>query len=206
MSVTKRQWLRELQQSQLPAGQRIMRGTLMCLPVSPMGDVTGNDDDLSYATGLPRRTIARHLSKAVESGWLEKVARGGNGNRTRYRIAIPSEPLMTNECAINGIGSVPQSTHSGPSGVSHLVANINKESANVSEHKALDLQPPTNIDHNVTHAEPENDTTKDAAKRTTNQVLAIDAAKHWCCNVCDYLQYRDVNALACDVHRTLEIA
>jgi hypothetical protein len=150
--VNRRQWLEQVRGRPFPAGQRILRGTLLALPMGSDGLITASDAVIAESTGMPVRTVARHLAKAVECGWLQRgVQRSGNGNRQRFLASIPtpqyaisgrtSTPeLATNtpdQYAIDGVTSTPQSTYSQPTAVRHLVANINKESEQ-GEHMALD--------------------------------------------------------------------
>jgi len=171
VSPTRREWLREVQQAHFPTGQRIMRGTLLCLPMTTSGEVVVTDPEISEVTGLPVRTVSRHLSKAVEYGWLIRESRGGNGSRHRFRAAVPDingvsqkwRTANTEEYATSGTRSTPQSTYSEAPGVRHLVANINKDRASVSEHVAVDQEREQRTGHDHSRVSPDRDEAKDSS-------------------------------------------
>ncbi len=169
--MSRRQWLRELQRGRFPTGQRIMRGTLLCLPMTTAGGIVATDTDIAWDTGLPRRTVSRHLAAAVDSGWLVKGSRGGTGGRVRFRAAVPTvEPVsqkwptpVPSECATSGQTSEPETTHSRAIGVRHLVADINKTRASDSERVAVNDDRDRRTGHDHSRVSPDHDETKDGS-------------------------------------------
>src|SRR5437868_260249 len=87
--MSRAQWLREVRRGQFPAGLRIARATLLLLPMTTEGIITATNEEMAELAGLPVRTLSRHLAKAVDAGWLERITRGGVGARSRYRAALP---------------------------------------------------------------------------------------------------------------------
>lgn len=81
--------------TRFPPELRWLRGTLLCLVevMQPDGtlDVTG--DRMAEVTGLPPRTLERHLARAVAECWLIHLARGGNGRPASYAAAVPADEL-----------------------------------------------------------------------------------------------------------------
>jgi hypothetical protein len=77
--------------SRFPPELRWLRGTLLCLVevMQPDGTLAVNNERLVEATGLPVRTIGRHLARAVAEGWLLHLTRGGNGRPAAYAAAMP---------------------------------------------------------------------------------------------------------------------
>lgn len=127
-------WLSAVKSRDFPVSLRLVRGTLLCMPVNTDGTVTASDDEVAEQVGLPRRTVQRHVEKAVSGGWLLRVNRGGHGHRVRMLVTVP-------ECAISGalpsVGVRHFLGHSDQPGVRHLVAHINKKRANGREREAL---------------------------------------------------------------------
>lgn len=184
------QWLREVRRGDFPAGLRIARATLLLLPMTTEGTITATNTEMAELTGLPVRTLARHLAKAVDAGWLDRIARGGVGARSRYQAALPgvchewptpqgdSAPHVAyseaRECTTNGRTSEPESTHSRPERVCHLVAESIEDSANASEHGALDQGRDRRPDHDGSRDAPDQQhqeqRTDEAAPDTTTTV------------------------------------
>lgn len=67
---------------------------------------------LARATGLGESTVRRHLTRAVELGWLRLVRRGhrlgdGQAFTSEYRLALPSSLPLTSE-QLSEVSSAPQ--------------------------------------------------------------------------------------------------
>jgi len=179
--MNRAQWRREVKRGEFPAGLRIARATLLLLPMTAEGIITATNEEMAEQTGLPVRTLSRHLAKAVDAGWLERITRGGIGARSRYRAAVPgvrhdwptpqseSAPDVTcseaGKCATTGRTSAPESTHSRPERVRHLMAESIKDSANVSEHRALDQSRDRRPDHDGSRADVPAGEPKDGSDR-----------------------------------------
>ncbi len=133
--VTRRQWIAAVRGPDYPTKMRVVRATLLCLPVTVDGRITVTDDEIAVATGLPRRTVQWHLWKAAEARWITRtdVKRGGNGRRCRFVVSIPVRQNLRTPTAT----SAQCNRHSDDAGVRNLVAHLNKKSANAREHEAV---------------------------------------------------------------------
>jgi hypothetical protein len=58
--------------------------------MTPDGDLRRWRYQLAEATGLPERTLDRHLQRAVDAGWLVRTVAGGNGRKAVYKANIPT--------------------------------------------------------------------------------------------------------------------
>lgn len=87
----RRQWSQALASAPFTASQRPVKATLLTLAavMTPTGELYLGRDALVAATGLPVRTLTRHLQRAIEDGWLARDVPGGNGRRAQYRAIIP---------------------------------------------------------------------------------------------------------------------
>ena len=172
---TRQSWLAAVRGQDFPRHLRMIRATLLCLPVTVDGRIVVNDDAIAEATGLPRRTAQWHLHKATNAGWLERVARGGNGLRCRYIVAVP----VRNELRTAAIGSAPSASHSGRSGVRNMVAVINKDRANVREHVAVDPDRERRSEHGDTRDGDDLDELRAERRVTRHRHCAALSLRAW---------------------------
>ena len=91
MNRRRDQWRQAVRAAPFPVGMRPVKATLLSLPVRTDGTVKAWRSELMEATGLPARTLNRHLARAVEAGWLRQDAHGGNGRRSVYTVSFPTE-------------------------------------------------------------------------------------------------------------------
>ena len=141
------EWQAAVRSDHFPAGLRVVRGTLLLLVplMRATGEVVRSEDEMLDATGLPRRTLQRHLARAVEAGWLTFRVRGGNGRAARYDAAIPDScvPQVADNyeklCATS-YAQLPDSC--APPG-----GGLNKNYANASELLALNTDRERRNDH-----------------------------------------------------------
>ena len=96
--LDKPSWRRAVKSPGFPRDQRAIRATLLILSdlMAPDGSLQRWRDELAEATGLPERTVNRHLARAVAAGWLTHTAHGGHGRRGTYQASLPEScgPLM----------------------------------------------------------------------------------------------------------------
>lgn len=131
-------WRQAVVAHAFPASQRPVKSTLLVLAdlMSPTGDLHLWRDQLVGATGLPVRTLNRHLQRAVEDGWLTRETFGGHGRRSLYRTAIPES---CGPSVARNPGSCEPSTRTQlVEVVGQPVAHSREESASDSERVALD--------------------------------------------------------------------
>lgn len=96
--LDKQSWRRAVKSPRFPRDQRAIRATLLILSdlMAADGSLQRWREELAEATGLPERTVNRHLARAVAAGWLTHVAHGGHGRRGTYQASLPVScgPLM----------------------------------------------------------------------------------------------------------------
>ena len=137
-------WARTIERDGPGPQLRSIKATMLVLSkrMAADGQLARWMDDLLAYTGLPRRTLERHLARAVASGWLVHVVRGGKNRKAVYQAAHPSPP----EVADRPVSSTPISRSAQSAkeyGQSRVVSppsdgGVNKDSASISEHLALD--------------------------------------------------------------------
>ncbi len=134
-------WQQAVASDAFPRSERVVRGTLLCLVglMTSTGELHEWRDEIASATGLPTRTLNRHLQRAVDLGWLVRETQGGNGRRSLYQAAIPGDSWGP-KVAHNFPSSEPPTRTQLPGVVGHLVAQSIKKSANDSERVAVDSQ------------------------------------------------------------------
>lgn len=138
-------WARAIKSDAFPQEHRVIRGTLLCLVdlMLPTGELKVWRDQMARATGLPTRTLDRHLQRAVEAGWLIRDTPAGRKRQSVYRTAIPfADPdgSVRHFWRAEDEFCAPSTRIQNGSSVRHLVANTRKESASASERVALDDQ------------------------------------------------------------------
>jgi hypothetical protein len=74
-----------------PAHLRVLRGTLLTLVgvMTPDGLIRAARPRLAEVTGLPPRTLDRHLSRGVAAGWLTHQTHGQKYVLPEYRASVP---------------------------------------------------------------------------------------------------------------------
>lgn len=107
--------------------------------MGPTGELSVYRDEIVKATGLPPRTVDRHLARAVEAGWLRHEQHGGQGRRSLYVAQIPcdSAPEVARYSAPGRGNSAPSTRWLSPGDSAPLNGALNKESASVSERVAV---------------------------------------------------------------------
>lgn len=85
------QWRTAVAGPTFPAELRVIRGTLLTLVevMTTAGVIQEYRPRLAKVTGLPERTVDRHLARAVDTGWLTHPTVGGNGRPSQYVAAFP---------------------------------------------------------------------------------------------------------------------
>ena len=129
--------------------------------------------ELIEATGLPLGTLKRHLSTAVDAGWLCHEVHGGHGRKDSYKVNIPEScgPLMgRNRVELRPIHYTATPQGCGPSG-----EPFNKDTANASEPVAPDPNREPRNDHDDSRAPPDREATAKAQRWKSTSQLA-DAA------------------------------
>jgi hypothetical protein len=86
-------WLAAVAASRWPTSQRPVKGTLLSLGrlMRPDGALERPRDELADGTGLPRRTLERHIALAVDAGWLVRERRAYRTSHAVYRAAYPDD-------------------------------------------------------------------------------------------------------------------
>ena len=85
------EWRKAMMTDAFPQSERVIRGTLLCLVELMKSDGTLSvwRDQAEAVTGLPARTLDRHLARAVAAGWLVHEVQGGKRRKAIYSAAIP---------------------------------------------------------------------------------------------------------------------
>lgn len=91
VTMNRHQWLRAVKSAEFPRELRPIRGTLLTLAdgMTADGTLSTARDKLVKLTGLPARTVDRHLARAVTGGWLAHTRRGCLGRLPEYRATVP---------------------------------------------------------------------------------------------------------------------
>lgn len=136
-------WAKAIKSDTFPQSERVIRGTLLCLVdlINPTGELRMWREQMVDATGLPPRTLDRHLQRAVDAGWLIREMPAGKRRQSVYRTAIPTEgpdSSVRHSWRAEEEFCAPSTRIQNHSSVRHLVANSIKKSASVSEHQAVD--------------------------------------------------------------------
>lgn len=135
-------WRQAIASDTFPRSERVVRGTLLCLVelMAPTGELSVYREQIVAATGLPVRTVDRHLARAVAAGWLRHEQHGGQGRRSLYVAQIPGDSVpKVARYSGDGTGdSAPLTRGLSPGDSAPLSGALNKESANDSERVAVD--------------------------------------------------------------------
>lgn len=117
-------WRQAVASDRFPRTERVVKGTLLALAelMASTGELHEWRDSIAEATGLPVRTLNRHLERAVSLGWLMREVPGGNGRKSLYRAVIPGEGCAP-EVAHNFQSCGPSTRIQLPEVVGHLVAH-----------------------------------------------------------------------------------
>lgn len=163
-------WRQAVASDAFPRTERVLKGTLLCLVelMSPTGEVHEWRDTIADTTGLPVRTLTRHLQRAVDLGWLVREIPGGNGRKSLYRAVVPGESCVP-EVAHNFPSCGPSTRTQLPEVVGHLVAHSIKKSPSVSEGGAVDDQRRRRTDHDGSRADGDHDATSQAGNYRSEQ-------------------------------------
>lgn len=138
-------WRQAVTSDAFPRSERVVRGTLLCLVelMSSTGELSVLRDDIAAVTGLPPRTVDRHLARAVEAGWLIHERHGSRGRRSLYLAHIPGD-VSTPEVARYSTGykgdSAPSTRGLTRGDSAPTSGALNKKSANDSERVAVHSQ------------------------------------------------------------------
>lgn len=129
------QWRAAVSAAPFSTGMRPVKATLLSLPIDVDGTLTAWREQIAETTGLPLRTIDRHLARACDAGWLRHDAHGGHGRRARYNVQLPSEVArhvwQTNTRVARHVVRATTSSCAPRGG------ELLKNYANVSEHVAV---------------------------------------------------------------------
>lgn len=100
VTTNRRQWLRAVKSADFPRELRAIRATLLTVAdvMTADGTLSTARDRLVERTGLPARTVDRHLARAVAGGWLAHTRRGCLGRLPEYRATVP-DLYDDSECA-----------------------------------------------------------------------------------------------------------
>ncbi|GAB3349963.1 hypothetical protein [Modestobacter lapidis] len=137
-------WRQAVTSDAFPKSERVVRGTLLCLVelMTPTGELKAWRDQMVEATGLPPRTVDRHLQRAVEAGWLTRETPAGKRRMAVYLATIPTDgpgSSVRHSWRADEEFCAPSTRVQNSSSVRHLVAHFNKEqSTHVSEYLAVD--------------------------------------------------------------------
>ncbi len=138
-------WAQAIKSDTFPQCERVIRGTLLCLVdlMTPTGELRVWREEMIQATGLPARTLDRHLQRAVDAGWLIRETPAGKKRQSVYVTTIPSDGpdgSVRQEWRTDEEFCAPSTRIQNSSSVRHLVANSIKKSASDSERVAVDDQ------------------------------------------------------------------
>lgn len=145
-------WRQAVASDRFPRTERVIRGTLLCLVhlMTPTGELKAWREDMVDATGLPARTLDRHLSRAVDAGWLIRETPAGKRRMAVYLATIPDDAptsSVRHSWRAEDQFCAPSTRVQNSSSVRHLVANSIKKSPSVSEGVAVDDQRGRRTDH-----------------------------------------------------------
>lgn len=148
--VTRARWRHAVEVKWIAAYSRPTKSTLLsiCHLMTASGELLVTRQEMHEATGIPTRTIDRHLATACDLGWLTRVSSGHRGAPAIYRASLPVEAIVTDirearkarhSRASNGANSAPH-TRTHPKAESAPVGGaLNKDHAKRSERVAVDL-------------------------------------------------------------------
>ncbi len=196
-------WRQAVTSDAFPTCLRVIRGTLLCVVdlMSADGELAVYREQIKAVTGLPVRTIDRHLARAVDAGWLVHEQHGGQGRRSVYRAEIPtadSAPQLARYRDSGAANSPPEvarysATHLGDSAPSTRGLSLrnsapsggalNKESANDSERVAVN-------DHRGRRPAPEDGRVQPKKQLTSDELRSSAPTPHGCSNEGDSLTER----------------
>ena len=94
-------WRRAISAATFPVGMRPIKATLLSLPIDADGRLCAWRDDIATTTGLPVRTVDRHLARACDAGWLTHDVQGGHGRRGTYTVSIPTAEVVRHKWHAN---------------------------------------------------------------------------------------------------------
>jgi hypothetical protein len=155
----RQQWRDAVQAAAFAVGLRPVKATLLSLPISVDGKLTAWRDEIAEATGLPLRTVGRHLARACEAGWLVHAVRGRHGRRSTYAVQIP-DIVVGHLWRTTTPSCRPRSTDNSPRVVGHVVAHSIKDTASASELVAVDNHRERQTEHGGTRDEAARDETQ----------------------------------------------
>jgi hypothetical protein len=100
VTMNRHQWLRAVKSADFPRELRPIRATLLTLAdvMTADGTLSTARDKLIEQTGLPARTVDRHLARAVAGGWLAHTRRACLGRLSEYHATVP-DLLNDSDCA-----------------------------------------------------------------------------------------------------------
>lgn len=143
--MTRREWGAAVRRWQAPRDLRPVKATLLSLEMcmTTTGSIERKQDGLLAVTGLPRRTLERHLAKAITVGWLTVSRTPHRGSWiSRYDMALPA--VDGGKCH----GDYPPSTTASPRlDLPPSDGGLIRDSASGSEHHALEQNRERRHDH-----------------------------------------------------------
>jgi hypothetical protein len=162
---SKKSWRKSVNSRSFPRELRSIRYTLITLAdrMSPEGVLAAWIDQIEAHSGLPRRTVERHLARAVEAGWLIHIVRGGNSRKGVYQASFPTTASPPSLADYSGLLDAPTAATSGPKGADDSLelsairygqpvtsspphsGGVNRDSASGSEHLALERMPASQL-------------------------------------------------------------
>ena len=159
-------WRQAITSDAFPKSERVVRGTLLCLVdlMTPTGELKVWRDQMVEATGLPARTVDRHLQRAVEAGWLKRETPAGKRRMAVYQAAIPTEgpdSSVRHSWRAEEEFCAPSTRVQNSSSVRHLVAKSIRQSTRVSEYGAVDEHRSARSDHDGPRVSPPEASAKD---------------------------------------------
>lgn len=165
-------WQKAVASAVFPASQRPVKATLLVLAglLTPSGELNVWRDEMAQATGLPVRTLNRHLQRAVEDGWLIRDVPGGHGRRSLYRAAIPGSCAPSVAHNLPSCG--PSTRTQLPEVVGHPAAQSRKKSASDRERVAVDSHRGRRRTHDGSRASLYVVETKDGSNNGTSRTPA----------------------------------
>ncbi len=163
-----------------PSGSRVVRGTLLALAgeMRPNGVVRHLPRDvLAGRVGLPRRTLERHLARAVDLGWLAH-RRAHRHVVAEYRAAVPVDSQHARSGMHKaGLCMPPTRVHRTglcmpPGGALYMKEN----SVSVSEHLAVDQDREQRTEHDGSRVSLDHDDTDGSNEDRPCTPLLVGAA------------------------------
>lgn len=178
MSNIRAQWEAAIRtDARWPSSSRVVRGTLLALAAQMRPDGVIRHlprNALAARVGLPRRTLERHLARAVDLGWLTR-RRGQKHQPAEYRAAIPAVSACQEWRAENPSQDATHSCAENPSqDATWWRTHIDR--ANASEHVAVDEERERRDDHDESRAEGDHDDKDGSNEDQADDRLSVDAA------------------------------